>query len=112
RSTDVGGGTVHPDHHIQFGHALYSLPTGDIGKRVDVRGDSRSSGSTVMTSSSRMVLEAAWWPVVSSRGGSEMRASPARASDERRKSHSTRWPSVPIERSRSKERRRLWGPLG
>ena len=33
--------TVHPDHHIQFRHALYSLPTALIGKRVDVRGDSR-----------------------------------------------------------------------
>jgi hypothetical protein len=33
--------TVHPDHHIQFARALYSLPTAYIGKRVDVRGDSR-----------------------------------------------------------------------
>jgi len=32
---------VHPDHHIRFGHALYSLPTGYIGKEVGVRGDSR-----------------------------------------------------------------------
>lgn len=33
--------TVHPDHHIQFRHALYSAPTQYIGHRVDVRGDSR-----------------------------------------------------------------------
>jgi len=33
--------TVHPDHHIQFRHALYSVPTAYIGKRVEVRGDSR-----------------------------------------------------------------------
>jgi transposase len=33
--------TVHPDHHIQFARALYSLPTAYIGKRVDVRGDRR-----------------------------------------------------------------------
>jgi hypothetical protein len=33
--------TVHPDHHIQFRRALYSVPTRYIGQRVDVRGDSR-----------------------------------------------------------------------
>jgi transposase len=33
--------TVHPDHHIQFRRALYSVPTVYVGKRVDVRGDSR-----------------------------------------------------------------------
>jgi transposase len=33
--------TVHPDHHLQFRHALYSVPTAYLGKRVEVRGDSR-----------------------------------------------------------------------
>jgi len=33
--------SVHPDHHIQFRRALYSVPTQYIGQRVDVRGDSR-----------------------------------------------------------------------
>jgi transposase len=33
--------TVHPDHHIQFRHALYSVPTAYLRKEVDVRGDSR-----------------------------------------------------------------------
>ena len=33
--------TVHPDHHIQFQRALYSVPTRDIGAEVDVRCDSR-----------------------------------------------------------------------
>jgi hypothetical protein len=33
--------TVHPDHHIQFRRALYSVPTAYLGKRVEVRGDSR-----------------------------------------------------------------------
>ena len=33
--------TVHPDHHIQFQRALYSVPTRYIGDEVDVRGDSR-----------------------------------------------------------------------
>lgn len=33
--------TVHPDHHLQFRHALYSVPTRYIGHRVEVRGDSR-----------------------------------------------------------------------
>ena len=30
---------VHPDHHVRFGQALYSVPTRWIGCRVDVRGD-------------------------------------------------------------------------
>jgi transposase len=30
---------VHPDHHIRFGQALYSLPTRWIGCPVEVRGD-------------------------------------------------------------------------
>ena len=33
--------TVHPDHHIRVGHALYSLPTQYIGKKVEIRADSR-----------------------------------------------------------------------
>lgn len=33
--------TVHPDHHLQFRRALYSVTTQYIGKRVDIRGDSR-----------------------------------------------------------------------
>lgn len=33
--------TVHPDHHIRFGNALYSLPTEYIGKKVEIRADSR-----------------------------------------------------------------------
>jgi hypothetical protein len=33
--------TVHPDHHLQFGRALYSVPTRYLGERVEVRGDSR-----------------------------------------------------------------------
>ncbi len=33
--------TVHPDHHLQFRRALYSVSTPYIGKRVDIRGDSR-----------------------------------------------------------------------
>ncbi len=33
--------TVHPDHHLQFRRAIYSVPTQYIGQRVDVRGDSR-----------------------------------------------------------------------
>jgi hypothetical protein len=32
---------VHPDHHIQFGKALYSVPTCHVGKTVTVRGDSK-----------------------------------------------------------------------
>jgi transposase len=31
--------TVHPDHHIRFQHALYSLPTRWVGCVMDVRGD-------------------------------------------------------------------------
>jgi hypothetical protein len=31
---------VHPDHHIRFVYALYSVPTLYIGQRVDVRKDS------------------------------------------------------------------------
>jgi transposase len=31
--------TVHPDHHIRFESALYSVPTEYIGKKVDVRAD-------------------------------------------------------------------------
>jgi len=33
--------TVHPDHHIQFARALYSVPTRYLRQRVEVRGDSR-----------------------------------------------------------------------
>jgi transposase len=33
--------TVHPDHHIQFRKALYSVATQYLGARVEVRGDSR-----------------------------------------------------------------------
>ena len=33
--------TVHPDHHVQFRRALYSLPTQYVGQRVEVRGDAR-----------------------------------------------------------------------
>jgi len=32
---------VHPDHHIQFGKALYSVPTRYVGQTVTVRGDSK-----------------------------------------------------------------------
>lgn len=31
--------TVHPDHHIRFDSALYSVPTRYVGKEVDVRAD-------------------------------------------------------------------------
>lgn len=31
--------TVHPDHHIRFDSALYSIPTQYVGKQVDVRAD-------------------------------------------------------------------------
>ncbi len=34
-----GSATVHPDHHIRFGNALYSLPTDYIGKKVELRLD-------------------------------------------------------------------------
>ena len=33
--------TVHPDHHISFGKALYSVPTRFLRRQVWVRGDSR-----------------------------------------------------------------------
>lgn len=33
--------TVHPDHHLQFQRALYSVPTRYIGQRVSVRGDQK-----------------------------------------------------------------------
>lgn len=36
-----GSVTVHPDHHIRFGNALYSLPTEYIGKKVELRLDSK-----------------------------------------------------------------------
>lgn len=36
-----GSATVHPDHHIRFGNALYSLPTEYIGKKVAIRLDSK-----------------------------------------------------------------------
>ena len=32
---------VHPDHHVQFQKALYSVPTRHVGKRLWVRGDSK-----------------------------------------------------------------------
>jgi len=32
---------AHPDHHVQFGKALYSVPTRHVGKTVTVRGDSK-----------------------------------------------------------------------
>ena len=31
--------TVHPDHHVHFNYALYSVPTKYVGKDVDVRSD-------------------------------------------------------------------------
>ena len=36
-----GSTIVHPDHHIRFGNALYSLPTEYIGKKVEIRLDSK-----------------------------------------------------------------------
>jgi transposase len=33
--------TVHPDHHVQFRRALYSVPTRFVGERVEIRADSR-----------------------------------------------------------------------
>ena len=36
-----GSVTVHPDHHIRFSNALYSLPTEYIGKKVEIRADSK-----------------------------------------------------------------------
>lgn len=32
---------VHPDHHIRFGRALYSVPTRYIGKKITIRGDTQ-----------------------------------------------------------------------
>jgi len=32
---------VHPDHHVQFQKAIYSVPTRHVGKKVWVRGDSK-----------------------------------------------------------------------
>ncbi len=32
---------VHPDHHVQFQKALYSVPTRHVGKQVWVRGDAK-----------------------------------------------------------------------
>ena len=37
----LGESKVHPDLHIRFGNALYSVPEGYVGKTVLVRGDSR-----------------------------------------------------------------------
>jgi transposase len=36
-----GSSKVHPDHHIRFGNALYSLSTEYIGKKVEIRADSK-----------------------------------------------------------------------
>lgn len=36
-----GSVTVHPDHHVRFSNALYSLPTEYIGKKVEIRADSK-----------------------------------------------------------------------
>ena len=49
-----GSATVHPDHHIRFGNALYSLPTEYIGKKVEIRLDSKlmriySQGAVIKT---------------------------------------------------------------
>ena len=49
-----GSATVHPDHHIRFGNALYSLPTEYIGKKVEIRLDSKlmriySQGTVIKT---------------------------------------------------------------
>jgi hypothetical protein len=46
--------TVHPDHHISFGKALYSVPTRYLRQRLWVRGDSRlvriyASGEVIKT---------------------------------------------------------------
>ena len=32
---------VHPDHHVSFGKAIYSVPTRHVGKKLWVRGDSK-----------------------------------------------------------------------
>ena len=34
-----GSCTVHPDHHVRFDSALYSVPTQYVGKQVEVRSD-------------------------------------------------------------------------
>ncbi len=36
-----GSGKVHPDHHIRFSNALYSLPTKYVGKNLEIRADSK-----------------------------------------------------------------------
>ena len=36
-----GSATVHPDHHIRFSNAMYSVPTEYIGKKVEIRADSK-----------------------------------------------------------------------
>lgn len=36
-----GSGKVHPDHHIRFSNALYSLPTEYVGEKVEIRSDSK-----------------------------------------------------------------------
>jgi Mu transposase, C-terminal domain len=36
-----GSATVHPDHHIRFSNAMYSLTTEYIGKKVEIRADSK-----------------------------------------------------------------------
>lgn len=36
-----GSGKVHPDHHIRFGNAMYSVPTDYLGKTLDYRADSK-----------------------------------------------------------------------
>lgn len=36
-----GQNKAHPDHHIRFGNALYSVPTGYVGVALDVRADSK-----------------------------------------------------------------------
>jgi transposase len=36
-----GSGKVHPDHHIRFSNALYSLPTKYVGKKLEIRADSK-----------------------------------------------------------------------
>ncbi len=36
-----GAGRVHPDHHIRFSNALYSLPTKYVGKKLEIRADSK-----------------------------------------------------------------------
>jgi hypothetical protein len=36
-----GSSKVHPDHHIRFGNAMYSVPTDYLGKTLDYRADSK-----------------------------------------------------------------------